>query len=531
MKRAALGTIGALAAVSAAAWWLSGANALDRAREALRTDPRFREVRLSTPEAGGTLTGVVESPEDLGALAALVGSSRPALQNRVQVRARLDAITELDERTNLESVSVRGFLPESAGAQQLPEVFAGVTAGRKISETRVTYVASATALPAFDRARLALLAAEFSRMPSIGMIELNATGILLTGDTFPAQKARLEELAAGAVQAPAIVCSELQTIDLTEPAQRALAGVPGLESVTVTFNEAYATLNGDVASAELRAKAAEVIRSIRLARVLESQNLITLAGSFTATVGKDPAGRAVLALAGVLPDEAWKTELIAAAKRVKPEWTLETSGLRFARSVQPAGWLDRSRFLAFFSEFFSLPAPGDLRINSDGIKLAGKITAPIRERLLAAARAFGFPDRQITTAFAEFPSVYHMPEYRRVSRIPDDVRPSLEAALAGAIVDFDAHGPGLAPADEDKLARAAAGPEISLVIGCYRDPLATDPEAAAIGRKRAEVVKGGLVARGVSETRLFLETFALEASTGSSGASSHTPGLVEMLIR
>lgn len=529
--------------------WLGPEYEEDRAREVasvLADDTRFGDVRVQVRGLDAILEGEVDSPADREAAQALAGAvwgvRARAVDNRLQVRARLDAIVEADASSQtslpLESVSIRGCLPENSRTEDLPAVFSGVSVQRRISSNEVVYHPFVGSLPRFDRAGLALLAAEFSRLPSIGMIELTARGIRLSGDAFPAQKQRLEEIAAGVVRPPARVESQLRAIDLTEPARQALAQVPGLENVQVKFNEAYASLSGTVATAELRTRAARIVENIRLARLREDQNQIALSALFAAVVRKDEAGHRSVHLSGLLPDESWKARLIAALGRLQPGWSIETGSLRFARSLHPAGWLEKERFFGFFEAFFALPAPGSIRIDANGLVTQGKMTPAWRERLRALTRDFGFSELQVRDDYELHPSVFHLPEYRRTSTLPAETNAAVEAALRETRIHFEIDRAEPSPAELEKLDRLAAvlrtaGDACALVVGAYIEPEAAPDVQERQSRARAEAVLRRLEARGWPRERCQVESFELVRSSAAALTEDERRAsrCVEILLR
>ncbi|MBS0659896.1 MAG: BON domain-containing protein [Verrucomicrobia bacterium] len=512
----------------------------------LAEDARFRDVRVAVRRLDAILTGEVESPADRAEAQELAGRvwgvRARSVDNRIEVRARLDAIVEADASSRtalpLESVSIRGCLPESLRAEDLPTVFSGVSANRRISSSEVAYHSFVGPLPRFDREALAHLAAEFSRLPSIGMIELTARGITLSGDAFPAQKQRLEEIAARAVAPPGRVESQLRTIDLHEPARQALVGEPGLEKVQVHFNEAYATLTGTVATPDLRMKAARLIENIRLARLREDRNLIALGALFSATVRREPGQQPSVHVGGLLPDESWKTQLIASLGRLKPGWTIETGALRFAPSVTPAGWLEKGPFFAFFDEFFALPAPGAVRIDANGLVTQARLTAAQGERLRERTRAFGFSPLQVRSDHELYPSIYHLPEYRPVSTPPEAARESLAAALREAQIHFETGSAEPAPEEAARLDRlvaalAAAGDACSLVVGGHADATGETAENERLSRARAEAVVRLLEARGWPRARCLVESFGSIRAAGGEATEEERrrSRRVEILLR
>lgn len=522
---------------------------------ALAGEQRFRDVRVVMRQLDAVLYGEVDTPADRDAAQALAngiwGVRARAAGNRLRVRPRLDAIVEHDVSSQtalpLESVSIRGYLPENVKAEDLPAVFSGVSANRRISSTEVGYFAFVGALPKFDRAALAILAAEFSRLPSIGMLELNAQGILLSGDTFPTQKKRLEELAAAVVAAPAVVDSQLRSIDLTEPARQALRGVPGLEDVQVQFNEAYATLTGHVASPDLRLRAAKLVESVRLARLREDQNRITLGGSLTATVATEAGGKTSVLLSGLLPDEGWKTQLIASLGRLKPGWAIETASLRFTPWLTPAGWLDKERFFLLFDEFFGAPAPQSLRLDANGLILKAGSTFGLRRRFTELASGFGFPAIRVRGDYEDYVSVYDMPGYRRISKVPSAALGELESALKECLLHFEEGRAELSPAEAAKLDRLATvlrrcGEECWLVAGGVAEASvstagrANASETRDLARQRAENARQALAERGFAAARCQVEIFEDEIAVFSFGnrlteEKQRTLRRVEILLR
>lgn len=517
----------------------------ERVARALAQEARFREVNVVMRQLDVVLFGEVDTPADrleAETIAQRVwgARARPA-NNRLRVPARLDAIVghEIDLNTGrtFESVSIRGQLPESVKADDLPAVFSGVSANRQISSREVGYHPFVGPLPKVDRASLALLAGEFARLPSIGTLELNARGLHLSGDAFASQKQRLEQLAAAAIAPPGVVQSDLRALDLTEPARQALRQVPGLEHVVVRFNEAYATLTGFVASPELRARAAEVVRNLRHAQLREDANQITLGGMFSAQVTRDAQGRSVVALAGLLPDESWKAQLIATLGRLKPDWTVETGGLRFAPSLAPAGWLEKGRFFAFFDEFFALFAPSALRLQGPSLELKAQATPAQRASLGALVQ--GLQTDIVSEDYELFPSVFHLPGYQRASKVSPEALPGLEEALRGAGNVYFEPGSNAIPAAElpklDRVAVAvrAAGPGAFLVVGGHTDAAAPPEAGELLSRQRAAAVIEALEQRGIPRAQCQGESFADTRGRSFSGTEEgrRAARRVEILLR
>ncbi len=504
---------------------------------AVRIDEETRPIAVTVNYLDVTLSGVVQSPKTreearLRADAVFGARARP-VDNLLKVRPRLDAIVEHDQGKALDSVSVRGHLATSARAEDLPGAFLGVTEKRSVGEQSVAYHDFVLPLPTFNREALALLAADFARLPSIGSLELNEDGILMTGDTFLSQKNRLESLAVAAVIPPARVESQLRAVDLTEPAQLALDQVPGLEDVRVAFNEEYATLTGTVGSLELRTRAAAVIRSIRLARLLEDRNLIALGGMLSARVTTAADGKKHLTLTGLLPDESWKAQLISSLSRLKPAWTVETTALRFAPSLTTAPWLEKARFFAYFDEFFALPAPGSLRVSNDGLEVSGQTTPAASQRLSALALVMGMTAARYHGSFEVFPSIYHQPGYLSVSQLEPADRSAVREALGKTKIDFAGGNDIIPAAEQAKLDAAApvlvnAGPKLRLVAGGYTDP--SDPNAAA-SEARVDAVIAALVERGLAREQINREIFLLTTGDNAAGERAKQLQRVEILLK
>ncbi len=241
-----------------------------------------------------------------------------------------------------------------------------------------------------------------------------------------------------------------------------------------------------------------------------------------------------IVLSGLLPDTALKEDLVDTLAEVAGARVVDPSGLKASPHVLPAAFAKAELLPAFVRSFFGVPPPRFFDIQSDGIPhLEGFATRQMESTWLSLLRPLTGAAK-VEAHFTLVPSLYHFPGYRIQSKLAPEVITSLQEALRGCEVVFDAGSAHLLPQEQTKLATLAptllaAGPALGLVIGAHPDPAVPEKIEKAIGLARAEAVLSFLVEQGVPAADIRAVVF--DSVPAGSPAAPAILRCVELLIK
>ncbi len=239
-------------------------------------------------------------------------------------------------------------------------------------------------------------------------------------------------------------------------------------------------------------------------------------------------------LSGLLSDTALKEDLVATLAEVAGARVVDPSALKASPHVLPAAFAKPDLLTAFVKSFFSVPPPRSFDIQSDGIPhLEGVATRQMESTWLTLLRPVTGAVK-VDAHFTLVPSIYHFPGYRVQSKLPPEAIASLQEALRGCVIVFDAGSSRIPPAEQTKLATLAptllaAGPALGLVIGAHPDPAGPEKVEKDIGMARAEAVLSFLVEQGVPAAEIRAVVF--DSVPAGSPSAPATPRCVELLIK
>jgi outer membrane protein OmpA-like peptidoglycan-associated protein len=237
----------------------------------------------------------------------------------------------------------------------------------------------------------------------------------------------------------------------------------------------------------------------------------------------------VLIASGSLPTKALKDAVVAAVLGTNPKTFLNSGGVLAGAYVRGAKFADSQVLPEFLRAFYQSPAPGEFEADEQRLRVTGCVTPAMQRDWMAKLEKLA-PNGKLTTEWRVFPSIYHFPDHRPLSKLSADATTALRDVLAACMVQFE---PGIAYANSSehpKLAAAAnailaAGPQARIVVGSHVD-VTGDPETnTTMARRRGEAVVTELAGRGVPAH--IMEVVVCEAVPGGDDLSRK----VELLIK
>lgn len=242
----------------------------------------------------------------------------------------------------------------------------------------------------------------------------------------------------------------------------------------------------------------------------------------------------VISLAGLLPAEELKEELVAALAEVAGARVVDPSALKASTHVMPAAFAKADALAAFLRSFFKAALPRSFDIDATGIPhLEGLATRQMESEWLALLRPIT-GGAKVDAKLTLVPSDLHAPGYQTRSVLPTALLESVREALRQTCVTFEPGSTRLTPEEQTKLAALAplllaAGPSLGLMIGAHPDPAGPTGTEKTVGKARAEAVLSFLIEQGVPSADISAVVFDA-VPVGSSFAPA-SPRCVEILIK
>jgi outer membrane protein OmpA-like peptidoglycan-associated protein len=220
-----------------------------------------------------------------------------------------------------------------------------------------------------------------------------------------------------------------------------------------------------------------------------------------------------LRASGDLPAEDLRQAVLEAIQNVRPELKLEATELKAGRYALESAFTDRDTLPEFLRSFYGSPEPGDFSAKGKVIKVSANITETLHkvwEPLLIRLAEGG----RVDASFSLFPSTYHFPRFKPVSKLPQEVLIMLQGTLAMNSFIFE-EGYAVLGEKEEQLIEDSAkaillgGPETKVIVGCHPDPAGDLENNAKMARRRAEAVAEKLIQSKVPSANVQVLDFGL----------------------
>jgi outer membrane protein OmpA-like peptidoglycan-associated protein len=309
-----------------------------------------------------------------------------------------------------------------------------------------------------------------------------------------------------------------------------LSGLSPEVSANVELDELDVVLTGEARTVELRDKAQEAADAVLGARATDSRNHITVPGSLT--VERSAAGSFAK---GVVPaDVSDRVSQNLEAKGFKisaDDWTSE-------EFIKGPEWLWKPGFENWLNTFLASSGARSVSVEGNKITLTGDATTDMSDQWTKSLEALLPRGVDVKEDFKFYPSVYHLPGYKRASVLTPENYNRIAGVLAASDIHFDVGSSTLNDAELPKVQAIAeairsAGSGVNYALGGHTDTTGDRETNVRLSRERALAVSAKLVELGVPANILELVAFGEDQAVGSNvtEASRQASRRVEVLIK
>lgn len=235
--------------------------------------------------------------------------------------------------------------------------------------------------------------------------------------------------------------------------------------------------------------------------------------------------------AGMLPGTKLREAVIEAALGTKIETMLDAKDLLAGPYVSQAPFTRVETLPDFIAALLSSQENTAFEADANGISFSANVTEALYESWKPLLSKLG---NEITLKpdLRFFPSIYHLPGYKAVSKIDPEVLKSLGNSFQQWSVQFETNSFAVATPEMPKIDAAgkailAAGPLLKLILAAHPDTGIDLKTAQALARKRAEAVVAQFIDRGLSAQAL--EIVVVEPAHLPAGVTAS--GFVEMIVK
>lgn len=218
-------------------------------------------------------------------------------------------------------------------------------------------------------------------------------------------------------------------------------------------------------------------------------------------------------ITGCVKTQQLHDAIVQAAQENPNRWPVDVTHFTANATVQSAAFAENMAMADFVKSFFRSPTPGEVKMDlRSNPRVSAYATSAMEAEWLALLRPITGASR-VEMELNRLPSLYHFPDYKFSSVIPEDMRVHLRTTLASYSVRFDLGSSDLKPEEDAKLTPLvpiiqSAGPQAKFIIAAYADP-AGEPgaESQAIQRARAVNVYQRLLVLGADPAQLEMIVF------------------------
>jgi outer membrane protein OmpA-like peptidoglycan-associated protein len=219
------------------------------------------------------------------------------------------------------------------------------------------------------------------------------------------------------------------------------------------------------------------------------------------------------AITGCVKTAELHDAMVKAAQENPSGWPVDVTHFTANTTVQSVAFAESMAMADFVRSFFRSPTPGELKMDlRSNPQLKAHATSVMESEWLALLRPITGAAR-VDMQLTRLPSLYHFPDYKYSSVIPEDMRGHIRTTLASYSVRFDLGSSDIKPEEDGKLRplvpiMQAAGSQAKFIIAAYADP-AGEPgaESQAIQRARAVNVYQRLLLLGADPAQLEMIVF------------------------
>jgi hypothetical protein len=238
-------------------------------------------------------------------------------------------------------------------------------------------------------------------------------------------------------------------------------------------------------------------------------------------------------ISGHLPSSQLREAVMAAVLGTKTDAVVDAKQLHAGTYVRKARFTEQDALPEFLMHYFAMGDTTAFVADEHGVHIAANVTEAIFAEWKPLLSKFCDADAALAN-LRFFPSIYHLPSYRPVSKLPAQNMASLQSTLRANSIRFDSTNASATPEHLAKLnalgsAIVAIPAEERIIVGTHPDASADPKAALALARRRSEEVIAQMVDRGLPAERFEIAVFTStqKAPEGGPGLA----GVVELFVK
>jgi outer membrane protein OmpA-like peptidoglycan-associated protein len=236
-------------------------------------------------------------------------------------------------------------------------------------------------------------------------------------------------------------------------------------------------------------------------------------------------------VSGMLPAGPLREDVIKAVLGTRVETTLDSKELLGGPYVTHAPFTKAETLAAFLTALIESQENTVFEADDHGLSFSANVTEAQYETWKPLVARLG-DELSLKPNLKFFPSIYHLPGYKAVSKVAPELLKPLENSFQQWSVQFERNSFAVAPPEMPKLDSAGkaiigAGPELKIVLAAHPDTGVDLKTAQALAKRRAEAVVAQFVDRGLS-AHVF-EIVVVEPARLPAGVTAS--GFVEMIVK